>query len=201
MQNFLKKTDAIISIIIGLCIGIFFFIILKTIGLEIPYRWLLIVLFPPAALVGMVLVSWLGRRFLFILQAGRFVLVGALNTFVDLGVLNLLIFFSGISYGILYTVFKSIAFLMATVNSYYWNKYWTFGKKRKGFVPGEFSKFLVTVAIGFGLNVGIASLVVNILGPQFGISAEAWASVGALTASLFAWIWNFIGSKFFVFKA
>lgn len=197
----MRKIDAIISLIIGFFVGVFFFIVLKTIGFEIPYRWLFIILFPPAALLGMGVVSWLGKKFLFILQAGRFALVGALNTFVDLGVLNLLILFSGISSGVLYSVFKGIAFLLATVNSYYWNKYWTFGKTKKSPGAREFSKFLVTVFIGFGLNVGIASLVVNTIGPQFGISAKAWASVGAFTASLFAWIWNFIGSKFFVFKA
>jgi len=197
----MKKIDAIISFIIGFCIGVFFFIVLKTIGFEFPYRWLLIVVFPPAALLGMGVVSWIGKKFLFILQIGRFVLVGALNTFVDLGVLNLLILFSDVTSGILYSAFKGIAFLLATVNSYYWNKYWTFGKKGEDSERGEFSKFLVISIVGLGFNVAIASLVVNIIGPQFGISVKAWASVGAFTASLFAWIWNFVASKFIVFKS
>lgn len=195
----MKRTDGAISFIIGLLIGIFSFIVVKTIGIDIPYRWLLIVVFPPLSLLGMIVVSLVGRKFLFILQAGRFALVGALNTFIDLGVLNLLIFVSGISVGIFYSVFKGLSFLAAAVNSYYWNKHWTFSK------PGnagavEFTKFLVTVIIGFFLNVGIASSVVNLIGPQFGVSEKIWASVGAFAATLIAWVWNFIGSKFFVFK-
>lgn len=196
----MKKIDAIISLIIGLCIGVFFFIVLRNIEIKFPYSWILIIAFPPLSLLGMYIVSILGKRFLIIYQVGKFALVGALNTFIDLGILNILIWISGIAIGIWYSIFKGTSFLIATVNSYFWNKYWTFGKTKEGSGPAEFSKFLVTVTIGFGLNVGIASLVVNIIGPQFGISAKAWASVGAFTASLFAWVWNFIGSKFFVFK-
>ena len=196
----MKKIDALISAIIGFSIGVFFFIVLKVIDVKVPYSWLLIVIFPPLTVLGMYVASLIGKRFLVILQAARFALVGAFNTFVDLGILNLLIWISGVATGPLYPVFKGIAFLVATVNSYFWNKYWTFGKVKEAPVPKEFSKFLATVTIGLFLNVGIASLVVNVVGPQFGITERIWASVGAFTATLFAWIWNFIGVKFFVFK-
>ena len=215
----MKKRDAIISIIIGFLIGIFFFIILKNIGIKIPYLQALIIVFPPLSLLGMFVVSLLGKRFLIILQAGKFVLVGALNTFIDLGVLNILIWLSGMASGVWYSVFKAISFLIATTNSYFWNKHWTFGsrasihrsetrkedevlfeKGKKAFVPKEFSKFLAVTAIGLFINVGIASFVVNIIGSQFEISKEMWATIGAFTATLFAWVWNFLSSKFIVFK-
>ena len=164
----MKRTDAVISFIIGLLIGIFAFLILGVIGFDFPYRWLLIIFFPPASLAGMWVASWLGKRFIFILQASRFALVGALNTFIDLGILNLLIFLSGAASGFLFMVFKGISFLVAVINSYYWNKYWTFGGANNKSGTGEFYKFLVIVSIGLGINVGIASSVVNIIGPQFG---------------------------------
>ena len=175
-------------------------IVLRFVEIKIPYGWLLFIIFPTLTLLGMFIASWLGKKFLFILQAARFALVGALNTFIDLGILNFFIWTSGIAAGPFYSVFKGISFLVATINSYFWNKYWTFGGGEKGPGPKEFSKFLGTVTIGFFLNVGIASLVVNVIGPQFGITEKIWASVGALTATLIAWIWNFIGSKFIVFK-
>ena len=196
----MKKTDAIISAVIGFLIGVFFFIIIKNIGIEIPYTWLLLIIFPPLALLGMFVVSFLGRKFLIIYQAGKFMLVGALNTFIDLGTLNILIWFSGIVAGPWYSVFKGISFLVATTNSYFWNKHWTFRKRERFFAPGEFSKFLVVTTIGLSINVGIASVVVNIIGPQFGMGTKMWANVGAFTAVLVAWGWNFLGSKFVVFK-
>lgn len=196
----MKKTDAIISFIIGFLIGVFFLIILKNIGIEIPYTWLLPIIFPPLALLGMFIVSFLGRRFLIIFQAGKFALVGAFNTFIDLGILNILIWSLGIASGIWYSVFKGISFLIATTNSYFWNKHWTFEKRKRLFAPGEFSKFLAVTTVGLFLNVGIASVVVNVIGPQLEITEKIWATIGALTATLIAWLWNFLSSKFIVFK-
>jgi len=203
----MKKIDAIISVIIGFLIGVFLFIILRNIGMNIPYvklilpySWLLIIALPPSSLLGMFIVSFIGRKISIILQVGKFVLVGALNTLVDLGVLNILIGLTGIASGIGYIVFKGTTFLIATVNSYFWNKYWTFEKKEQVSMSKEFSKFLITTSVGLILNVGIASFVVNVMGPQFGIKEKVWATIGALAATLIAWIWNFLSSKFIVFK-
>ena len=196
----LKKADVIISLIIGFFIGVFFFVILKGIGLKIPYAWLLPVVFPPLSLLGMLVVSWLGKRFLIILQMGRFLLVGAFNTFIDLGILNILIWLSGRASGVWYSVFKGLSFLIATANSYFWNKHWTFEKRGEFFAGKEFSKFLTVTLIGLFINVGIASVIVNFVGPQFGISEKMWATIGAFSATFFAWVWNFLSSKFIVFK-
>lgn len=196
----MKKSDAIIAAIIGFINGTVFYGISKVVEIEIPYLWLLPLVFPPLAVLVMFVVSLIGKRFLAILQVARFFLVGTLNTFVDLGILNGLILISGIAAGPFYSVFKGISFLIATLNSYLWNKHWTFGKRGEVFAPKEYSKFLIVVIIGFFINVGIASFVVNIIGPQFGMGTKMWANVGAFTAVLVAWIWNFLGSKFVVFK-
>jgi len=197
----MKKRDSLISVIIGFLIGFFFFIVLKNVGVKLPYLWTLIIVFPPLSLLGMFVVSLLGRKFIIILQAGKFILVGALNTFIDLGILNILIWLSGLASGVWYSVFKAISFLIATTNSYFWNKHWTFEKGKNTFASEEFSKFLAVTAIGLFINVGIASLVVNVIGPQFEVSKAMWATIGAFTATFFAWIWNFLSSKFIVFKS
>lgn len=197
----MKKIDIIISPIIGFLIGVFFFISLKTLQIKIPHSWLLLIVFPPLTLLGLFTASLIGKKFLAIYQAAKFVLVGALNTFIDLGVLNLLMWIFGVFVGPAYSVFKSVSFLTATINSYLWNKHWTFGKREEVFAAKEYSKFLIVVIIGFFINVGIASFVVNVIGPQFGIGAKMWANVGAFAAILVAWIWNFTGAKFIVFKS
>jgi putative flippase GtrA len=195
-----KKTDAIISLIIGFLIGVFFFISLKTLQIQIPQAWLILIIFPPLTIAGLFLAALVGKKFLALYQVAKFLLVGALNTFIDLGVLNLLMWLSGIYSGILFAAFKSLSFLTATVNSYLWNKHWTFQKSGEIFRAREYFKFLTIVTIGLLINVSIASFVVNVIGPQFGIKNELWANVGAFTAILIAWIWNFVGSKFIVFK-
>ena len=64
----------------------------------------------------------------------------------------------------------------------------------------EFTQFFIVSAIGFGINVGIASLVVNLIGPRFDITEKIWANIGAIFATFFAMVWNFLGYKFIVFK-
>jgi len=213
----MKKSDAIITAIIGFINGAVFYGILKGMERELmaiagdipslgllpfvfPYLWLLPIVFPPLGVSAMFVASLIGKRFLAVLQMARFVLVGTLNTFIDLGVLSGLMFISGIYAGIGYSVFKGISFLIATVNSYLWNKHWTFVKREEIFAPGEFSKFLIITTIGLLINVSIASFVVNVIGSQLGVGPRLWGIVGAFTAVLVAWIWNFLGAKFIVFK-
>ena len=146
---------------------------------------------------------------LIIRQTIKFILVGILNTLIDLSVLNLLIFISGIASGLGYSVFKGISFIVAVINSYFLNKFWTFksvGGYNKENLPAagrEFSQFFAVSLIGFGINVGVASLVVNVIGNPFvlsGISDKIWANVGAIMATFCGMTWNFLGYKFVVFK-
>lgn len=128
-------------------------------------------------------------------QIIKFLTVGVSNTLVDLGILNVLIFVTGTASGLPFTIFKGISFLVAVTNSYFWNKRWTFRSDRK-----VFSQFFTIAFIGLGLNVGTASFVVNIIGPQFDLQERIWANVGALAGTLAVMTWNFTGYKFIVFK-
>jgi len=132
-------------------------------------------------------------------QIIKFVVVGVINTAIDLAVLNLLIYFShtGRS-GLTYSFFKGISFLVALFNSYLMNRAWTFSGSRKKGIHIEFSQFLIISLIGFGINVAVASVFVTYVHPLnrfLGI----WPSVGALIGTVFGLIWNYIGYKYFVF--
>lgn len=202
----MTKTDSIIGLIIGFLIGLFLFIPLKTFQIAAAGLWLILVVFPGLTLLGLFIASVIGKRILAVYQLAKFFLVGALNTFVDLGVLNLLMWLSGIYAGVFFILFKGTSFLAAATNSYFWNKHWTFGKKNGPFSGQEYIKFLVIVGIGLLINVGVAALVVNIIGPSssswlsFELSEQLWANIGAFSAIFVSLAWNFIGSKFIVFK-
>jgi len=146
-------------------------------------------------------VSYLiGKKIKVIFQFGKFILVGGLNTVVDFGVLNLLIFLTSITSGWFYSIFKAISFLVATLNSYFWNKFWTFGKHNTTKSAREFLQFLIVSITGLCINVGMASLVVNKIGVQWGLSSEVWANIGAAAGSISGLLWNFLGYKFIVFS-
>jgi putative flippase GtrA len=128
-------------------------------------------------------------------QIIKFVIVGGFNTLVDLAVLNLLIFLTGVASGTPFIFFKAASFLVAVLNSYFWNRRWTFRSDKPAFI-----QFFAVSTIGLLLNVGAASFLVNILGPQLGLSAKIWANVGAVGGTLVVMTWNFLGYKFVVFK-
>ena len=134
-----------------------------------------------------------------VLQFVKFMAIGSLNTLLDLGVLNLLILITVIASGYWYSVFKAISFIVANINSYFWNKHWTFSSGKSATIR-EFGKFFTVSVIGFAINIGIASFIVNIVGAPAGFSPAEWANVGAIIATLAVLLWNFLGYKFLVFK-
>lgn len=141
----------------------------------------------------------LGKIIPVLYQFAKFSAVGTLNSFIDFGVLNLLIFLTNIAVGWWFTIFKAISFLCATTNSYFWNRYWTFESNTKPKVD-EAAKFYSIAIIGGFLNVSVASYIVNgVTRPEF-ISVNLWANIAALCGIFSALIWNFIGYKFLVFK-
>jgi len=135
----------------------------------------------------------------FSLQFIKFLCVGLINTGVDFGVLNLLMFLFGITRGIGYSLFKAISFIIAVINSYFLNKRWTFKKGRK-IEKKEFTKFIAVSLIAFGINVGTASVLVSFIGPIGNIPSYLWANISALAATVFTTLINFFGYKYFVFK-
>lgn len=125
--------------------------------------------------------------------------MGLINTGVDFGVLNFLMFLTGITTGVGYSFFKAFSFAVAVVNSYFLNKRWTFRKEGK-MEKKEFTKFVTISLIAFGINVSVASLLVNFVGPIGDISPYLWANISALAATAFTTLINFFGYKYFVFK-
>ncbi len=66
------------------------------------------------------------KKYPVIQQFSKFVVIGVVNTGVDFLVLNLEMFMAGISKGPYMLVQNAISFSIATINSYFFNKYWTF---------------------------------------------------------------------------
>lgn len=201
-MNELNKNDLKISLFIGMAAGVLLLPILPNLGLELS--WIkrlsatagLAVFTPFGYFVAYLLSKW----FPVMIQFVKFGITGGLNALIYLGAMNLLISATGIAVGFYYSLFVSIAFMVAVTNSYFWNKYWVFGMAKGESRPGEFIGFILVNLVGFAINVGSASIVVNKIGAPAGFSPELWANIGAVSAVFISLFWNFLGTKFFVFR-
>jgi len=196
----LTKKDIASILVISEIDAILIYVIAQNIALKFPYHWLLFIILPAISICGFIFLSFFREKLRILWQFAKFLLIGTLNTFVDLGVLNALIFLSGIASGAYFSLFKTISFVVANINSYFWNKHWTFENEGSKKMPREFGIFLAVSIGGLLINVAVASLVVNTIGPQFGLSSEIWANVGGICASFIGMAWNFVGYKIVVFK-
>lgn len=135
-------------------------------------------------------------------QVSKFVVVGFINTGIDFGVLNLLMFLTGIYSGRWIIALNSISFAVAVINSYLWNKYWTFKKEgsETGQIAKEFSQFLVVSIVGISLNSGIVYGISTFIPALFGLSPALWVNFAKVLATAVSMAWNFTGYKFVVFK-
>ncbi len=199
----LSRRDWIAGSVIGIAVGL---LIQPIIGNILP--WLALTILQRLAIVFiffllptllLIIAGWLGELWAVLYQFAKFGAVGALNTFVDLGVLNLEIFLSHQPAGIAYSVFKAVSFLAATTNSFLWNKYWTFEAGDAASVK-ETTSFYAWAVVGWIVNVALASFIVNGIRHPVSISPNAWANIGALAGVAGAFLIDFLGYKFFVFK-
>jgi putative flippase GtrA len=127
------------------------------------------------------------------------VIIGFSNAAVDFGLLNALILATNITQGISFSLFKALGFFVALINSYIWNRWWTFEVKTKR-TSREFIAFTLVVGVSFLINVGISSFIVNYIPPFFGLSFQVWLNLASIIAVCFGLFWNFIGMRIFVFN-
>jgi len=143
------------------------------------------------------------QRFPIIEQFIKFGLIGAMNTLVDLGILNVLMYVSGQTEGIYYSIFKTLSFTGAVVFSYNLNKRWTFKDVSEEEQAKKFAQFLSISIVGALINVTAATLVVTYIKPLVAVPAltsQLWGNIGALCGTGAGLVWNFLGYKFIVFK-
>lgn len=201
------KKDLGLGLVIGGAVGLLIQPILTNIGSNIPLlgptpslaiRAGIFSVFLLAGPIGIYAGYIIGKLHPVIYQFAKFAATGTLNTFINLGALNIMISLTGIASGYIYSLFVLIGFLLATTNSFIWNKFWTFGDA-SGVQAKQTFAFYGLTAVGAMLNVGVASFIVNYITSP-GIPPAAWANVGGLAGVAASFAWNFLGYKFFVFK-
>ena len=119
----------------------------------------------------------------------RFVVVGCLNTLVDFGVYSIL---TG-AFGIYYAIAQVVSYSSGTLNSYIFNKFWTFDDtKSKKKTTHEMVQFIVINLI----SLSVSLLGLKILKNDFQMNNY----IAKVIVTVIAQVVNFCGYKFWVFK-
>lgn len=120
-------------------------------------------------------------------QFVKFCLVGATGVIVDFGVLNLLV----IVFRLNVYLSAATSFILATFDTYLWNRLWTFHSQARGKIQ-QFMQFFMVGTVGLGLNLLLMYLLIEHLHLWYN-----WAKALAVVAVA---LWNFNASRKWVFK-
>ena len=120
-------------------------------------------------------------------QIFKFGAVGVLNTLVDLGLLNLLVYL-----GMGAVLANTISFSAAAVNSFFWNKFWTFRERERAW-QRQIVPFILVVTVGLVMS----DLLIYYFHTQMGYNLNL---VKIASVVVIFW-WNFFIPKLFIFKA
>jgi putative flippase GtrA len=121
-------------------------------------------------------------------QAAKFLSVGVLNTALDASLYFTLTRWLGFS--TLQTLAKGISYGAGILNSFFWNRSWTF--KSDASTLTTFVPFALANLAGLAINAGAMHICLNVL------SLHEILSLALATGTSLSW--NFIASKVFVFK-
>jgi len=196
----MRKLDIIASLVLGEITAIFAVFVLQELNFNLFPLAVLFVALPVLALLGVYIANIIGRKIPIIFQFAKYAVAGAANTAVDFGVLNILMFLTNTSKGEKIIILNSVAFLVAVIHSYLWNKFWTFKSTEKENSAVQFLQFLIVSLIAVLINGAIVYIISSKINPVFGLSDVAWTNIAKVVATVISLVWNFIGYKFIVFN-
>lgn len=163
------------------------------------FLWLLFL--PTATVVGLYIFYKIAVfKWPVLFQIGKYGIVGWLNVFLSIGIFNFLMLLTGIAKGILVDGFAAIAFLLTMINSFLWNKFWTFNMRGSGDTKREYVRFFaVTLSMAL-LSTGLIHSTVNIIGAPTGFDLRLWSNIALAVTIPISFLGNFLGCKMFVFN-
>ena len=132
-----------------------------------------------------------------LLQLLRFCIVGGLNTFVDVLVFNLLMLGLPTQDNGLLVIYNSLAYLVGAVNSFCWNKLWTF-QQRSSVTNGQLARFALVTSLGILCNDAFLWLATTLL-TSFSLTSFLWVNVAKVCAIAGSVAISYLGMRFSVF--
>jgi putative flippase GtrA len=140
----------------------------------------------------------------------KFLVVGAIGAVVDFGTLNLLNYFTEIPF----VYRQAISFVLAVINNFLWNRYWTYPDSRSKPLGRQLAQFFLINGVGIVIRTLIIPVTKNILnailqpllgGVQLPFSEFLTVDVIAENLSVVVVIfivllWNFFANRYWTYN-
>jgi putative flippase GtrA len=128
-----------------------------------------------------------------------FSIIGIINTFIDIAILNLLIYVFNIENHIYFLICKGVSFLFAVTNSYFMNNYFTFSQKKVE--KKDFINFLILSIFGLLVNTFVSGFIFNVLISYKDIySVYLIGTFSAIIGSGITMLVNYFNYSYFIFN-
>lgn len=127
----------------------------------------------------------------------RFCLVGGLNTFIDILIFNLIVWSFPTQDSGLLIIYNSVAYTVGALNSFCWNKLWTF-RQRSSASSDQVTRFILVTSMGIICNDAFLWLATSILN-SLSLSSFIWINVAKISAIAGSVAVSYLGMRFSVF--
>jgi putative flippase GtrA len=127
----------------------------------------------------------------------RYCLVGGANTILDLLVLNALLWCFPTNNASLLVVYNSVAYSGGAVTSFFFNKYWTFGHRRRA-TGREVIRFAIVLALEILYSNGLVWLAGKALQPLIA-NPMLWGNASKLVAVAGGAVLSYAFMRFWTF--
>ncbi len=134
----------------------------------------------------------------FLAQLLRFCVVGGFNTFIDILAFNLLVWGLPTQNPTLLIIYNSCAYLIGAVNSFCWNKFWTF-KQHSKITRTQIVRFALVTSLGIICNDAFLWIATTIL-TSLSLRSFLWTNAAKISAIAGSMAVSYIGMRFSVFK-
>lgn len=157
--------------------------------------WVMAIVYSIAMRIG----DKMSQKISLFVQLTKFGAVGVLNTVIDFGVLNIISLVTGVTSGFIIGGVNIPGAALALINAYFFNKLWVFKHQDNKGLLHDIPKFLLVSGTGIVVNSSIIILMTSY--PVASLDPKIWLNIAKACATVFSFIWNFLGYKFIVFRS
>ena len=130
----------------------------------------------------------------------KFTIVGFINAFVDIGTLNLFLWFASTRDPSVLALYNGVALVLANVNSYLWNTRWTFKGRAKRHDPRQRTLFTAQALFNICVSNGLFFMLIRPVLIYTEISAYLAGNVAKLISVAVASTISFFLLRYVVFS-